>query len=174
MGIQQFYTNLNFANYITEFNFLDQQELQQIFSTTTSQTLTNLLDSFFKKRYKRFENLILEQAIALTLKDTQNHTVAQIADSLGISRQHLNRMFQSHMGLSVKKFQNIVLFRKTLAAKLLGNPGSSFTELAHDFDFSDQAHLNKIYNTFTANSPKTFFDKGTSLGQEDTFWHLKW
>ena len=48
----------------------------------------------------------------------------------------------------------------------------TFTELAYRFNFSDQPHFNKTYKNLTEHSPKKFFDKGTKLGKEDTFWHL--
>ena len=57
--------------------------------------------------------------------------------------------------------------------KLFENTEQSFTDLAYEFNYSDQSHLNKAFKNFTSNSPKNFLKKGTLLGNEDTFWHLK-
>ena len=64
---------------------------------------------------------------------------------IGISRQHLNRVFKSHLGVSVKKFNEIVLFRHTINKKLFENSDNNFTELAYEFNFNDQSHFNKMY-----------------------------
>ncbi|PIF45186.1 helix-turn-helix protein [Chryseobacterium sp. 52] len=173
LGIQQFYRQLNFADYITNFEFFNKQELNILFSTEDPEVFTNLLDSCLEKRFRCFENSILEQSIQSIFSQCDNFTVAELSATLGISRQHLNRNFQSHLGVSVKKFHEIVLFRKTVNEKLFENPERNFTELAHEFNYNDQSHFNKVYKNFTENSPKSFFDKGTVLGSQDTFWLLQ-
>lgn len=173
LGIQQFYRQLNFADYITDFEFFSQQELHTLFSTEDAEAFTNLLDSYLEKRFKSFENAILQQSIQYIFNQCHDFTVTKLSDTLGISRQHLNRSFQAHLGVSVKKFHEIVLFRKTVNEKLFENPDRNFTELAHEFNYNDQSHFNKVYKNFTENSPKSFFDKGTILGNQDIFWCLQ-
>ena len=173
MGIQQFYTNLDFTKYITDFEFIDSELLQDIFCTKQTDTLTDLLDCCFVEKLQPFNNQILEGAISYIFENYENFSVSKIADHMGVSRQHLNRLFTLHLGVSIKKFQNIVLFRKTIYKKLFENPQSSFTELAHEFNFNDQSHLIKTYKALTNKSPRSFFNQGSLLGQQDTFWHLK-
>ncbi|MFD2921569.1 helix-turn-helix domain-containing protein [Terrimonas rubra] len=173
LGVQQFYKNVNFSDYITDYAFFSPQELKDFFSTTETTMLTGLLDSSLEKRFERFENMILEKSIQYIFNHHENFSVTAISCNIGVSRQHLNRVFQSHLGISVKKFHEIVLFRQSLNKKLFENPGRSFTKIAYDFNFSDQSHFNKTYKNLTANSPKSFFTKGIVLGKEDTFWHLK-
>lgn len=173
LGIQQFYKHLNFRDYITRFEFFSEDELDSIFSTDQPEVFTDLLDSCLEKRFKRFEHSILEQSIDYIFNRCDDFTVAALSSTLGISRQHLNRNFQAHLGVSVKKFHEIVLFRKTVNEKLFENPDRNFTELAHEFNYNDQSHFNKVYKNFTKNSPKSFFDKGTMLGTQDTFWCLQ-
>lgn len=173
LGIQQFYENLNFADYITDFEFFDSNELNEIFSTTETKTLTTLLDLFLERRFKKYENTIIERSIEYIFNTCENFSVAEISDGIGISRQHLNRIFQLHLGVSIKKFMKIVLFRQTINRKLFENSNENFTKLAYEFDFNDQSHLSKTYRSLTENSPRSFFAKGSVLGKEDTFWHLK-
>jgi len=47
LGIQQFYENLNYADYITDFEFFNPDELTKIFSLTETETFTSLLEPFF-------------------------------------------------------------------------------------------------------------------------------
>lgn len=172
LGIQQFYENLNFAEYITNFDFFQPSELTEIFSTTNTNILTELLDTFLETRFKYFENVILEQSIQYIFQHCDNFTVSGLSAAIKISRQHLNRSFQMHLGVSVKKFHEIVLFRKTVNNKLFEDPQINFTELAYEFNYNDQSHLNKTYKILTENSPKNFFKKGTVLGTQDIFWRL--
>lgn len=171
-GIQQFYKDLNFANYITNYDFFEHSEIQKIFCTTDTSTLALSLDRLLLRRFNYVENSILERSILYIFNNCENFSVADLSSTIGISRQHLNRNFQSYLGVSVKKFHEIVLFRKTINDKLFENPKRNFTELAYEFNYNDQSHLNKTYKNFTADSPKSFFNKGTVLGNQDIFWHL--
>jgi AraC-like DNA-binding protein len=172
LGIQQFYKDLNFADYITSFEFFKQSQLNEMFSTIHPEILTDLLDTFLERKFKHFENSILDQSIQYIFNNCENFMVADLSATIGISRQHLNRNFQSFLGVSVKKFHEIVLFRKTVNNKLFEDPNRNFTELAYEFNYNDQSHLNKAYKNFTENSPKSFFNKGTVLGTQDTYWRL--
>lgn len=173
LGVQQFYKDLNFADYITKFEFFTQDELHEIFSTTNPDSLADSLDLFLEKRFIHFDHSILNKSIQYIFDNFETFTVGDLSIALGISRQHLNRNFQYHLGISVKKFHEIVVFRKTVNNKLFENPTTSFTELAYEFNYNDQSHLNKTYKNLTENSPKSFFDKGTVLGDQDTFWRLE-
>lgn len=173
LGIQQFYENLNFSSYITNYEFFTQNELNKLFITTETEIMLSLLDSYLEQRFKKYENNLLEKSIQYIFNHYENFSVSEISKEVGISRQHLNRVFQSHLGISVKKFHRIVLFRQTIKKKFDSNLTRNFTELAHIFNFNDQSHFNKTYKSLTGKSPKTFFKEGTMLGKEDTFWHLQ-
>lgn len=173
LGIQQFYKSLNFSDYIIDYAFFTQNELTPLFSTVDTDTLTNLLDEFLEKRFNPFENRVLSASIQYIFNNYENFSVTEISKKIGMSRQHLNRVFQVHLGVSIKKFHEIFLFRQTINKKLFENSDKNFTQLAYEFNFNDQSHFNKIYRNLTENSPSTFFSKGTILGKEDTFWHLQ-
>ncbi|OEJ99897.1 helix-turn-helix domain-containing protein [Roseivirga misakiensis] len=172
LGIQQFYRQLSFKKILNNYEFFKKQELTRLFSTTNINTLTDLLDSFLVKRYIKFEHNILEKSLQYVFTNFESFSVNYLSEYLNISRQHLNRIFKSYLGVSVKKFQEIVLFRKTMNKRLFENSEENFTSLAYEFNFNDQSHLNKTYKNLTNNSPKAFFHKGTVLGRQDTFWHL--
>lgn len=172
-GIQQFYNNLNFSNYILDYQFFTQTELNSIFSTMNTEVILALLDNYLENRYKKYENEILEKSFDYIFKNYQNFSVTKLSNKINVSRQHLNRLYQTNFGVSIKKFNEIVLFRKTINQKLFENKEQNFTQLAHHFNFNDQSHFNKIYKNFTENSPKSFFKKGIVLGKEDTFWHIQ-
>ncbi|MGE8431503.1 helix-turn-helix domain-containing protein [Chryseobacterium joostei] len=172
LGVQQFYENLNVAEYVTDFEFFNSNELNELFSTTETETLTQIVDGCMEKKFKPFSNHVLEKAIHYIFNHYEQFSVAELSGQIGISRQYLNRIFKFNLGISTKKFHEIVVFRHSVNEKLFKDPYKNFTELAYEFNFSDQSHFNKIYKILAENSPKNFFKKGTVLGKEDTFWHL--
>ena len=173
LGIQQFFKNLNTDRIVTNFEFFEKEELDQLFSTADVNELTHLLDGFLEKRYTSFEHQVLQKSLAYIYDHFEEFSVTDLSEHLNISRQHLNRLFKSHLGVSAKKFQEIYLFRKTINKRLFDRSDESLTRLAYEFNFSDQSHFNKTYKNLTNNSPRAFFKKGTLLGTQDTFWHLQ-
>ncbi|RAJ00395.1 AraC-like DNA-binding protein [Chitinophaga skermanii] len=172
-GVQQFFQNICYSAYLYDQSFFQLEEVNALFATTNKEVLVGLLDNYLLKRYQRVQQPIITAALAYIFDHYETFTVEGLAKHLSISRQHLNRLFQSHMGIAVKKLHEIVVFRKTINNKLFDNPGASFTSLAHAFNYNDQSHFNKTYKNLAANTPSSFFTKGTLLGEEDTFWHIK-
>lgn len=173
LGIQHFYKNLNFTEFITDYRFFDKEETDSLFNTTEVNVLRYLLDNFLESRFQEFcFGDALVKAVAHTFSDQESFSVEQLAKSLHISRRHLNRLFKEYLGVSIKRFYEIVLFRKTINKKLYNSPDESFTKLAYELNYNDQSHLIKAFQKFTKNPPSLFFKKGTQLGKEDTFWHI--
>lgn len=172
LGIQQFYRSLDFSDYLLDVNFFSREELASLFDTLDPEQLQPLLDRFLLHRYLEFNYPVLERAAQFIFDQTAPCSVEKMAREIGISRRHLNRIFKQHLGVSVKMFQTIVWFRKTMERKLFIDPEENFTQLAYALHFSDQPHLNKTFEKLTQNAPRQFFKKGTLLGREDTFWHI--
>ena len=173
LGIQQFYKHLDFTDFIVDHDFFTNTELTTLFATEQTTLITKHLDQYLLNRFVDYKNTALEASLILIFNNLGSLPIQLIATKITISRRHLNRLFNAHFGISVKKFNEIVLFRKTLEKKLFETTEQSFTDLAYEFKYCDQSHLIKAFQNFTLNSPKHFFKKGTHLGNEDTFWHLK-
>lgn len=73
-------------------------------------------------------------------------SVAELARQAALSERQLERLFQSHIGMSPKLFSRIVRYgaiRKALAA------GSHLSaDLAAQFGYTDQSHLSRDYQAF--------------------------
>ena len=172
LGVQQFFRDLDFSNIVTGFEFFSQEELQKLFSTKETNVLSKMIDKFLENRFMKFEKTIVEKSIQYVFNHDENFSISELSKHLEISRQHLTRVFKSHLGISLKTFHKIVVFRKTVNKRLFENSNQSFTEMAYEYNFSDQSHLIKTYKILTESSPKSFFEKGTLLGKKDTFWNL--
>lgn len=172
LGIFQFFRGVDFTRYVLDFNFLERQELDRLFEERNPKQLAFLLDQLLLERFLKYENPVLEAALHQILSNDTPFTIEDLSQTLHISRRHLNRLFQTHFGVSVKKFYNIVAFRKALSGKISENPQKSLTELAYEYGYTDQAHLNKTFREFTQKAPRLFFSEGKKLGNEDIFWHF--
>lgn len=173
LGIQQFYRGFDFSHFISDVAFFNPLELSQLFATHTTVEIASLLDQFLLDRFRSYTNNTLSNAVSFIIAHSGSSSIENIAAELSVSRRHLNRLFSTHFGISVKRFNEIVLFRKTLEHKLFENPTQNFTSLAHEFNYYDQSHLNRAFKNFTSNSPKRLLNQGTLLGKENVFWHLK-
>lgn len=173
LGVYHFFSNLRFTDYLYDVEFFADHELAPVFSLYDDcSSLTTLLDTLLQSRLNDFKQEVLEKAIAEIFRRSEEFSVEELSAALKISRQHINRLFREYTGVSVKKFHEIVRFRKTVNQKLLTKTNENFTQLASAFNFNDQSHLIKTYKNLTENAPALFFKKGELLGSEDTFWHI--
>ena len=83
-------------------------------------------------------------------------SVSEIADSLGISQGHLNRVFQNRYGMSVQNF--IIDFRMQRAAALLENTANPVKEIALQTGYTDPLVFSKAFKKYFGVSPKAYRD----------------
>lgn len=172
LGVQQFYRNLDFSKPIPGYNFFSPAEIQKLFSETDPAILTGLLDYFLMERHQIYTQEIVSKSIEFIFANLTNFSVEALAADLMICRRHLSRTFKTNLGLSIKQFHNIILFRKAMERKITIPIETNFTRIAYELNFSDQSHFNKMFRKFTQLSPSEFFNKGTSFGNRDIFWHF--
>ncbi|KFC22872.1 helix-turn-helix domain-containing protein [Chryseobacterium sp. FH1] len=172
-GINQFYRDIHFSNWITNYEFFSQKEMDNLFATQDISELIDLLDNFLYLRLKEISNPIVEKSLDAIFGEPHHFHVEKLSQTINISRKHINRVFKQNIGVSIKRFHQIILFRKTIEQKLSKNTTENFTQIASEFQYSDQSHLNKVYKNFTDNTPRDFFNKGSMIGKEDLFWHFK-
>lgn len=81
-------------------------------------------------------------------------TVADIADHLGISRTHLNHVFQDALNLSVQNF--LMTFRMERAAILLTDTSDSVKEISRRVGYVDPLVFSKAFKRKFGISPKQY------------------
>jgi AraC-like DNA-binding protein len=79
--------------------------------------------------------------------------IEEIAREIGISRQHLARQFQHHVGVSPKTFARLMRFRRLLSA-LPENP--DWADVAAQHGYYDQAHLIDEFRELAGETPNAF------------------
>lgn len=76
-----------------------------------------------------------------------------LADQVGVSRDHMSRLFQDAVGLPMRSY---LLWRKIHRVTQLFGQGLSLTELAHAAGFTDSAHMCHVFQDVFGAPPKQF------------------
>ena len=84
--------------------------------------------------------------------------VSEIASSLGLSSQYLNRVMNDAVGLDLKTFCRIVRMRACTASLHGGVSDVDWSAVAADFGFYDQSHLIHEFNDLVGLSPRQFLN----------------
>ena len=79
--------------------------------------------------------------------------VAELARELGVSERHLRRAFGEVVGLTPKEYLRVARFRRALRHARRAR-GSSWTRIAHEHGYYDQAHLNAEFRALTGRAPR--------------------
>lgn len=83
-----------------------------------------------------------------------NLTVGELADLMGYSHRHMSNLFQEYIGLSPKRFIQIVRFNESL--KLIDGLDSSakISDVAYEMGYHDHAHFARDFKRFCGKTPK--------------------
>jgi AraC-like DNA-binding protein len=85
--------------------------------------------------------------------------VKRMSSTLGLTRQHLTRLFDFHVGVGVKIFSRITRLRHVLRALERASPERcrvDWARLAVDAGYFDQAHLVRDFKALTGLTPERF------------------
>lgn len=94
--------------------------------------------------------------------------VQDLCNELDISRKHLGSMFKRTLGMSPKAYGRLTRFRASMAALQSGSQ-ESFTNMALDLGFSDQAHFINEFTSYAGESPSRFLSHVSSDGESVLF-----
>lgn len=88
--------------------------------------------------------------------------IEALADSLGMSRRHFERLFKTHLGLSPKAFQRAARFQLTVRDLLLAGD-SDYLGTALDHGYYDQAHFIHDFESYVGQTPARFLQTTTRV-----------
>ncbi|RZJ65188.1 MAG: AraC family transcriptional regulator [Flavobacterium sp.] len=88
--------------------------------------------------------------------------IEKLSERLHVGKRHLERRFRASVGLSLKMYSRIVRFNNAL--QLIENRDfSTFTNVALDGGFYDQAHFIKDFKDLTGLNPKQYFRENLEM-----------
>ncbi|PZR26121.1 MAG: hypothetical protein DI535_15710 [Citrobacter freundii] len=136
-----------------------QESMRHILEQQDRDVQCRLLEDYWLSR----KLLAVEPFMQRLLEEIEgSQTIIAIASKLGVSRQYLNRRFHQYLGKTPLEFRRIQRFRNALKAKATAR---NLTDLAAGSLFYDQSHFIREFRTLTHLSPKSFFDKTDTAGE---------
>lgn len=117
-----------------------------------------IVESFFEKRLSRakYKESATQSTVEAIFNTVGNLPVNELSRKLNVNRRQLLRIFNSTIGLSPKQLSKTIRLQAALKV-LLNKEIISFTSLAHEINYYDQAHLVKDFKEFTGLTPGEFY-----------------
>ena len=155
------------GEYLDCFNRLFEHSTQTYADALYRESILLELLSVFCRNYSRIsqsknwqqniqvDNAYIDQAIGyINEAYMRGITVADIADHVGISRTHLNHVFQEELNLSVQTF--LIDYRMHRAARLLANTALPVKEISLNVGYSDPLVFSKAFKRTLGSSPRKY------------------
>ncbi|MCF6406918.1 helix-turn-helix transcriptional regulator [Chitinophaga filiformis] len=139
-------------------NFIRRQQLdditEQLASAPDNQACIDIIQRFLLTAWKQAKpDLLVQEALRSIRQANGNLRIKELLQELHISQDAFEKRFRKITGASPKQFASIVRLRS-----LIGRAdGSTFTELAYEAGYFDQAHFIKDFKSFTGKTPGEFY-----------------
>jgi AraC-like DNA-binding protein len=131
-----------------------------------SDTRVQLLNTFFfglSFKYPKTNHVIIEASIDFILKNRGAITIGQLVKHTGYTERQIERTFSECIGLTPKKFGNIVQLHSFL--KMLRNLSkqNNLTNFCYEAGYADQSHLIKVFKKYTGITPTQYLNDTRKL-----------
>jgi AraC-like DNA-binding protein len=136
--------------------------VHQISKTENPLDKIKLLESYLVSLQPKRTNSIVENSIFQIHQSKGTIKIYDLINSMKIAKSTLERNFSQNTGLGPKSFINICRVNYSINY-YLKHPSISLTQLAYQFNYSDQSHFIKVFKKHTGNTPSTYFSKQLPL-----------
>ena len=133
---------------------------EKILNAHSVQERINLIEIFLLNRLERADaiNNIVRTTVDKVLTGNGQLSINELSGQINVNRRQLERKFHLAIGLSPKKLSKIIRFQAALN-NLLTKGSTTFTSLAYENDYYDQAHFIKDFKEFVGVTPKEYYGK---------------
>jgi AraC-like DNA-binding protein len=149
--------DLNFFKQSREINLAD-----QLLNANSLKNRLLLIDRFILKLASS-SNIDTRKIFYVTNELRKNYSIGTLADiqtKLNTTERSLQRLFETHVGISPKMFNRICQFQSAFQ-QLNQYQFSKLSDLAFENGFSDQSHFIRVFKEFTGITPKEYIAKMT-------------
>lgn len=99
------------------------------------------------------QTAICRQAVRCITEYRGALPIGDLSEAVGYSSRYLGRVFQQGVGMSPKKFSEIIRFQQVLTEV---RSERRLSDISGDLEFFDQSHLLKTFRKFAGMSPQTY------------------
>ena len=104
---------------------------------------------------------IVTQSLQLIKNQNGLITIESIAKKLDYNQRRIERLFNSQVGMTPKEYSRNLRI-KAARTTIKNNKTKSFTEIAYDLGYYDQAHFIKQFKNVMKITPREYFKKKTA------------
>ncbi len=137
---------------------------QTILKSSSTLERIKSIEHFLIQRISSKKNIdYLVASIVETIMTANGQmSIAELSKSNGINKRQLERKFYATIGMSPKQLSKTIRLQTVL--KILFNKQfKSFTDLAYEGNYYDQAHFIKDFKALTGFTPKAFYKDNLKL-----------
>lgn len=149
------------------------QEIEElVLSATTSEQRIQHIEQFLFSRLSDVATIdkLVKSAVETIITANGQLSVDELSKRTHVNRRQLERKFSSSIGLSPKQLSKIIRLQATLQL-ILTKKFTTFTAVAHESEYYDQAHFIKDFKELTGFTPKEFY--GDQLKMSALFWEME-
>ena len=158
---------IDLANKETPIQFLfgenvSKELIEQIITANDAPARIKAVENFFLARlhHKSTIDSIVKSTIDAILSTGGSASINEIVKNDASKRRQLERKFMKQIGMSPKHLGRVVRLQAALQ-RLLNQQSESFTSIAYESEYYDQAHFIKDFKAFTGITPKDFLQDNT-------------
>ncbi len=132
--------------------------IQELKTEAVLKNRINLMADFLYDRFQAKKSTIdfkIRQSLQLILDNQGQLNIGQVCKDLKLNERTFERRFVNEVGISAKKFSQIIQFQYTLE-QLTVKDYTKLTDIVYTNGFADQSHFIKVFKAFTGKTPKKF------------------
>lgn len=118
----------------------------------------NTIESFLLERFQKSNGLNHDLLLSLELINRHQGLIKMenLLKELQVSERQLERHYRRQIGVSPKKFMNIIRFQHFLKIFSALSPARKLTAAVYQAGYYDQAHLHNYFKTMTGITPMEY------------------
>lgn len=134
------------------------QMFEEVISSSSFTEQTELFGSFFEAEDIRQPSDLTSQALRSICESHGTIRVNELEELTGYTSRTLQRQFRADMGMSPKAFSRIIRCQSAVYDINHGD-GVTFSDLACDLGFSDQAHFQREFKKLVNATPLDYLNR---------------
>ena len=139
----------------------DQQQLldlqTSLYQKSTPAEIESLIQQYLRQKWttKYTDQYFIDRALALLSEDPLVWNSKRLAQKLKVSDKHLRQTFQRQVGISPKKYLQILRIRMAIRHLIL-KKFEKIGDLAHTLGYADAAHFSNAFKQMIGLGPRAF------------------